>query len=325
MPNDTREYKTLVTTIGKSKIAMAVQGEGKVNITQAAVGDGEGAYYIPTSDMTALRRELWRGSIAGKWINEQSANMIDVKMILPADVGGFTVREAALFDDDDDMIAVCNLPDTEKAVIATGAAGTLTIVLHIVLTDASAVEFKIDPNLDVVTAADVERLIARATVKRDITIPIEGWTACVEDDVGAGMQYLDIAQQDITEDMVPFVSILPRYLAAAADCGFCPAAKTLKGALRLFAKSHPAQEITATLVLLLASSGPAEGGTGGSEDGYTLPVATADRLGGVMIGDGVDVESNGRISVNKTGLLDDAIATDADVRETLENVFGTQE
>lgn len=156
MPNENkREYKTLVTAIGKSKIAAFIQGSDKVNITQMAVGDGAGAFYIPTADMTALVNEVWRGNIAGKKINEHSANMIDVKVIIPADIGGFTVREAALFDEDNNMIAICNIPDTEKAIITTGAAGTLTLVMHIVLTDVDAVEFTIDPNLDVVTSTDL--------------------------------------------------------------------------------------------------------------------------------------------------------------------------
>lgn len=156
MPNgNEREYKTLVTAIGKSKIAAVIQGSDKVNITQMAVGDGNGAFYVPNADMTALVHEVWRGNIAGKKINENFANMVDVKVVLPADIGGFTVREAALFDEDNNMIAICNVPDTEKAVITTGAAGTLTLVMHIVLTDVDAVEFTIDPYLDVITGADM--------------------------------------------------------------------------------------------------------------------------------------------------------------------------
>lgn len=163
MPNENgREYKTLVTATGKNKIAYAVQGGGVVKITQAAVGDGGGAYYVPTSDMTKLRGEVWRGEIAGKWINASSANIVDVKVVLPADVGGFTVREAALFDDKGDMIAVCNVPDTEKAVLTNGTAGTLTIVMHIILTDVEVVEFKIDPRLDVMTEDEVRRILTSA-------------------------------------------------------------------------------------------------------------------------------------------------------------------
>jgi len=163
MPNENeREYKTLVTTIGKNKIAFAVQGGGIVNITQAAVGNGGGTYYVPASDMTELRGEVWRGDIAGKWINASSANIVDVKVVLPADVGGFTVRETALFDDKGDMIAVCNVPDTEKAVLTNGTAGTLTIVMHIILTDVDVVEFKIDPRLDVMTEDEMKRILASA-------------------------------------------------------------------------------------------------------------------------------------------------------------------
>lgn len=100
--------------------------------------------------------------------------MVDVKVILPADVGGFTVREAALFDADGDMIVICNMPDTEKAVITTGAAGTLTLVMHIVFTDVDAVRFTVSPNIDVVTAEDVERQVNAAVedIKRQIAAAI---------------------------------------------------------------------------------------------------------------------------------------------------------
>ena len=118
---DERVYKTLATAAGKAKIAAAVESGGVVNVTQAAVGDGGGEYYVPTDDMTELKNEVWRGAIASKWINEDSPNMIDVKIIIPADAGGWTVREAAIFDADGTMICICNLPDTEKVIITTGA------------------------------------------------------------------------------------------------------------------------------------------------------------------------------------------------------------
>ena len=164
---DERVYKTLATAAGKAKIAAAVESGGVVNVTQAAVGDGGGEYYVPTEDMTALKNEVWRGAIASKWINEDSPNMIDVKMIIPADAGGWTVREAAIFDADGTMICICNLPDTEKVIITTGAAGTLTLVMHLVFTDSDVVNFTIDPVLDVVTAADVDRMIREHNEDQD--------------------------------------------------------------------------------------------------------------------------------------------------------------
>ena len=152
-----RKYKTLVTDIGKEKMTNAILNGKKVNVVMAAggaaAGDGGGSYYLPTADMTALVHEVWRGAIASKEINSKSSNMVDVKFVLPGTVGGFTAREAALIDDEGDMIAVCNLPDTEKAAIEDGIAAALTILMHIVMTNSDALAFTLDPTTDTARAA----------------------------------------------------------------------------------------------------------------------------------------------------------------------------
>jgi len=145
---DSRKYKTVVTDLGKKKIAAAALEGRKVNIITAVVGDGGGAYYLPTPDMTELRGERWRGDIATKRINRDSPNIIDIKAVIPRNVGGFTVREMGALDDQGDLIAVCNTPDTEKAVILEGIAATLTVIMHIIVADATVLEFKIDPTQD---------------------------------------------------------------------------------------------------------------------------------------------------------------------------------
>ena len=172
-----RKYKTLVTDIGKEKMTNAILNGKKVNVVMAAVGDGGGSYYLPTADMTALVHEVWRGAIASKEINSKSSNMVDVKFVLPGTVGGFTAREAALIDDEGDMIAVCNLPDTEKAAIEDGIAAALTILMHIVMTNSDALTFTLDPTTDTASAVCVA-----------FTIPHEAWQSAggAEDDEGGG-------------------------------------------------------------------------------------------------------------------------------------------
>ena len=49
---DSRKYKTIVTDLGKEKIASATIEGAKVNMVTVVVGDGGGTYYIPTADMT---------------------------------------------------------------------------------------------------------------------------------------------------------------------------------------------------------------------------------------------------------------------------------
>ena len=78
-------YCTVVTDVGSAKIAQAIQSGDPYMIVNAAVGDGGGAYYMPTPAQTELRREVWRGQIAACEIDQNSPNMLNVKFIIPPD------------------------------------------------------------------------------------------------------------------------------------------------------------------------------------------------------------------------------------------------
>lgn len=76
-----------------------------------------------------------------------------------------------------------------------------------------------------------------------------------------------------------------------------------------------------TWVLSTGSGGG--GGTGGGD--YVLPTATATRLGGVRIGDGVNVDAVGSISVDAQSVLAGAVASGSDTEEMLNEVFNEPE
>lgn len=167
-----QKYKTVVTRIGKNKMTAAALTGKKVNVTTAAVGDGGGAYYLPDDTMTALKGEKWRGRVVAAEIDEKSPNIIHVKLVVPKDVGGFNIRECSVMDADGDMIAVCNMPTVEKAVIEDGTASALTILMHIVVTDADTLCFTIDPTMD--TDANIPRTIIVKSRVRDPEKPDYG-------------------------------------------------------------------------------------------------------------------------------------------------------
>jgi phage-related tail fiber protein len=145
------QYQTVITDIGSAKIAAAIASGTPCLITEAAAGDGNGAQYTPTPAQIELRNEVWRGFVISSDIDPAEPNMINVRFVIPPDEGGFTVREAGLFDGDGDLLAVCNLPDTRKEVYSSGTTGKLTIIMHIIVTDAGALAFDIHPQLDGVT------------------------------------------------------------------------------------------------------------------------------------------------------------------------------
>ena len=159
MPEQVKQYGTKVTTLGASRITACILAGTKLKITQAAAGDGGGGYAVPTVDQTELMGEMWRGPIVSAVQNPAVPNMLDVKIVIDDSVGNFVCREMGLYSEDGVLIAVCNTPDTEKVAISTGVDGRLTMVMHIVVADASVLEFTIVPALDVVSREDLERAI----------------------------------------------------------------------------------------------------------------------------------------------------------------------
>lgn len=160
MPEQVKQYGTKITTMGASSITACILAGTKLKITQAAAGDGGGGYYVPTVDQTELMGEMWRGPIVSAVQNPAVPNMLDVKIVIDDSVGNFVCREMGLYSEDGVLIAVCNTPDTEKVAISTGVDGRLTMVMHIVVADASVLEFTIIPALDVVSREDLESAIA---------------------------------------------------------------------------------------------------------------------------------------------------------------------
>ncbi|MBE6012074.1 MAG: hypothetical protein E7234_05905 [Lachnospiraceae bacterium] len=151
-----KKYGTIVTDIGNALQAQATITNEKLNLITIAVGDGNGAYYQPSSAMTELKNETWRGPISSVSIKEESPNMVEIKAVLPSEVGGWTIREMAVLDDNENMFAICNTPDIEKVPISTGAAGEIELIMYIVTSNASVLNLVVDPYVLTATKLDIE-------------------------------------------------------------------------------------------------------------------------------------------------------------------------
>ncbi len=151
-----QKHGTIITDVGVNAVFVATTEGKKVNIVEMGAGDGGGAYYKPTTDMVALKNEVWRGPVGAYEVNKQSPNMITVRAVIPADVGGFTVRELALFTDEGLMVAIGNTPDIEKVVIETGIISSVEVRMDIVLTNAGTLDFVVDSSTIHPTVEDLE-------------------------------------------------------------------------------------------------------------------------------------------------------------------------
>ena len=161
-------YFSVVTDVGTTEMVKALNEDRKLNIIEFAVGDGNGAYYSPTQEMTALRREVWRGSVHSCRISEDNENVLVIESVIPANEGGFTIREMAIFDDKGNMIAVCNTPDTQKVKVSDGVVHELALSLEILVYNTDSIELMVDPNVVTATKKDIERL--RQSLTQSINI-----------------------------------------------------------------------------------------------------------------------------------------------------------
>lgn len=149
----------------------------------------------------------------------------------------------------------------------------------------------------------------------DITIPADAWLE------NEGSIQADVPAGDVTEDMYPIVILHPASMIIAHDCGMSTVAMTALGLIRFFAEKIPDEDITGTVILINRSGNGSAGGIQGSGGTYVLPTATANRLGGVKVGDNLSVQDDGTLSVDKSDVIDDVATTYADVSDMLADVF----
>ncbi|MDR3345166.1 MAG: phage tail protein [Oscillospiraceae bacterium] len=151
MPN----YIAVVTDAGRAKIATNIAQGVPVQIPTCAVGDGGGTDYTPNTDMTALVNQTWSGMVNLVQQNSTDSDILDVRIVIPADVGGFTVRETGLFDETGSLLAIASVPAITKSIATQGATNDVALWLHLRISSEADVELSIDANVEVATQADI--------------------------------------------------------------------------------------------------------------------------------------------------------------------------
>ena len=157
------QFYTLLTEIGKAKIANATALQTKINFTKLLVGDSSGSYYEPTETQTKLKNKVWEGGIGNISVDKDNPNWIVLESVIPSNVGGFTIRELGILDEEGDLVVIAKYPATYKPQIADGSTKDLIIKTILEVTNASSVTLKVDPTIVLATKKDIEN------VKKEVT------------------------------------------------------------------------------------------------------------------------------------------------------------
>ncbi|MEZ2744285.1 phage tail protein [Halopseudomonas bauzanensis] len=146
-------FKSIHTTYGLQRMAAAEAVGQPINIVEMAVGDGNGnpIDIDDQANATGLVRERFRAAINRVYADPERDNRYSAEMVIPASVGGFTLREIGIFDDQGGLFAVGNLPESYKPSDSEGAFADTAVRFEFLVTNASIVTLQVDPNVAVAT------------------------------------------------------------------------------------------------------------------------------------------------------------------------------
>lgn len=176
----TVKYKTVITKAGAEKLAAATIPNGKkVNFTAMAIGDGGGTLPTPDASQTKLVNEVWRHTLNKSSQDNKNKNYVIAELVIPPETGGFWMREMGLYDDTGTLIAVGNMAESYKPLLAEGSGRAQTVRMVVMVSDIASVELSIDTSVVMATQDYVDDKLAEHEKSRrhpDATTTEKGFT-----------------------------------------------------------------------------------------------------------------------------------------------------
>ncbi|HBG2118014.1 TPA: phage tail protein [Clostridioides difficile] len=180
-----KSYYTIITDVGKAKIANASVTGNKVGFVKIQLGDGGGSEYTPTESQTALKNVVWEGNIGNTTTDETVPNCIILESLIPSNVGGFMIREIGYLDDENNLIAISKYKECYKPSIEQGAVVDMKVKTVLIVSNVNNIELKIDPTIIFATLKDIQDLDTKIdTTKTELKSNIETAKTEIDEKIG---------------------------------------------------------------------------------------------------------------------------------------------
>lgn len=133
------KYYSILTNRGKELEAAAAANGTSIIIKDFVAGDGGGRAVTPDPAKTKLVNEVYRAAISSLNVSPEQAFQFIAHLVIPADVGGFIVREVGLLTDAGELYAVANCASIEKP--ASGIS--INLQFRLAVSETSNIELKV--------------------------------------------------------------------------------------------------------------------------------------------------------------------------------------
>ncbi|MGB7644397.1 MAG: phage tail protein [Pseudomonas fluorescens] len=139
------KFLAILTAVGEAKLANAIGLGLPWLLTEMGVGDANDTDPIPDRLQTALIHEQRRAPLNQLRDDPANPGLLIAEQIIPADIGGWWVRELGLYDIDGDLVAVANCAPSYKSLLEQGSGRTQVIRMTFIVSSTANVVLKIDP------------------------------------------------------------------------------------------------------------------------------------------------------------------------------------
>lgn len=199
MIDQNSRFLAILTAVGEAKQANADALGIPWLITHMGVGDANGRDPIPDRLQTSLIKERRRAPLNQLTTDEKNPGLLIAEQVIPADVGGWWVREVGLYDADGDLVAVSNCAPSYKPLLGQGSGRTQVVRMTFIISSTANVVLKIDPSVVLATREYVDSRIIEQLFKLDNKQSVR--LATTANISLAGLHIID-TQQLVTGDRV---------------------------------------------------------------------------------------------------------------------------
>lgn len=159
------QYFAILTDYGTRAIAHALSQGQPLQLTQFAVGDGNGQAVTPTASATALVHQTHIAPVSAVSLDPRNNKQVIVELTIPENVGGFYIREMGVFDSKNKLIAYANCPESFKPTESSGSGKVQVLRMILKVESSSAVTLSIDNSVIFVTRQQMTPKTITATTQ----------------------------------------------------------------------------------------------------------------------------------------------------------------
>ncbi|WP_297578691.1 phage tail protein [uncultured Helicobacter sp.] len=162
-----KQYYTMLTKIGIAKfIAARASGNG-INLKRFKLSSQS---ILPNENITTLEGIVYEANINSKYVDEENDCYVNLECVVPSNVGGFEINAIGIYDEENHLIALGNLPPTYKPRLEQGSAKELLIKVVMELKNASEVVLELNPSVVLASRDFVNKIKLELNLRIDAEV-----------------------------------------------------------------------------------------------------------------------------------------------------------